>query len=294
MLAPPTVRVAGTLRPSKSRANRNELLGIFAGSARPVAPAHGGSWQILNRDEVPGANATKQLRSSSSQYFGENTLRQRDVVNQRQRLSAVVDAVTDPITERSTTEGSTAFQTVYNERTLRPRGLSDSSIRSTFVSHGNPGGRLLTTSVASTGQVPRLVANGSSVGAEKHGVLESLASRFYTFRGPMTQVSPVHPGPAMIEQVAIQPPVVKVETSRSPARAIPVATLPAPRHGAISPTTVSSSQTGIFGILANSLKGGSAHSEDERGMQEEEDEMIGATLRLPRTARTISGKDSWQ
>ena len=295
MLAPPTVRVAGTLRPSTSRANRNELLGIFAGAARPVAPTAGGPWQILGSHEVPVVNGVKELRAASSQYFGENTLRQRDVANQRQRLSAVVDAVTDLSTERSTTEESTAFQTAFPERALRPRGLSDSSIRSTFVSHGNPGGRLLTTPVASTGPVPRVVANGSSIGAEKHGVLESLANRFYTFRGPMTHISPINPDPAVIEQNAIQPPVVKVEISRSPARAIPPATSPAPRQGAISPTTVSSSQTGIFGILANSLTGG---SKDEGGMQEEEDEMIGATLRhpthIPRMGRTISGKDIWQ
>lgn len=245
-LAPPTLRTPNTLRPSRSRANRNELLGIFAGAARPVTPTGGGPWQVVGNGDPPGVGAGKTIRAASSQYFADKTIRQRDIANQRKQLSAVVDAVIDRTAEQIEREEVASFQPALLERTLRPRGLSDSSIRSTFVSQANPGERLLTATSVAVGPAPRAVGFGSSIGADKRGVLESLANRFYTFRGLPTDISPVNPDASSLDR-ATSPPPIEV-TGRSPARPIPESSLSTSREGAISPATVFHPKQGCSGF----------------------------------------------
>jgi hypothetical protein len=181
-LAPPVVRSA-TLRPQKSRANRNELLGIFAGAnpgARPISPTGGGPWTIVSSTQNPGAGPIppRQLRATSSQCFGDKTARGREEGPLRKKLSAAVDAVIDRTADQieeydPTTAGS--FEPPLLERTLRPRGLSDSSIRSTFINHENdpPGG-----GSGGSGWAP---SYGVSIGVSR-GYLGNFASRFYPFK----------------------------------------------------------------------------------------------------------------
>ena len=141
-----------TLRRAKSRANRNELLGIFAGAQA----AKGGLGQDTLR--APG----RTLRTQSSQYFDRSgdtasanmnsgTIRKaresdRTIRAKQSRMSQGVDAVLDPhgqgrdglgevFGDSAVEEGDEpSFQPLLY-RTLRPRGNSDSSIRSTFISH---------------------------------------------------------------------------------------------------------------------------------------------------------------
>ena len=189
-LAPPPVRPSGTLRPQKSRANRNELLGIFAG-ANPRGPA------------VPWMNSSaggispippRQLRAVTSQYFKDKTIRAPDTVDHRKRLSSVVDAVIDRTAEQideSDPNTAGSFEPPLLERTLRPRGLSDSSIRSTFISHGNGlggeyDGGMGISGAGRLGVGPYTSALGSSAG-ERKGYLESFASRFNPFRASSSE-----------------------------------------------------------------------------------------------------------
>ncbi|GMK55088.1 hypothetical protein CspeluHIS016_0201440 [Cutaneotrichosporon spelunceum] len=83
---------------------RTELMGIFAGAARD--------------HNVSTLRATGRIRHASSQHFSQKTDARRG-----NRLSTVVDAVLDP--------DDAPQEPVFTR--LRPRGLSDSSIRSTVV-----------------------------------------------------------------------------------------------------------------------------------------------------------------
>ncbi|ORY28284.1 hypothetical protein BCR39DRAFT_206519 [Naematelia encephala] len=270
-LAPPTVRQGGpgTLRPSKSRANRNELLGIFAGAARVPSPIGGEPWTVTG--EHGTAQGPRPLRAVSSQYFGDGTIRARPSPDgQRQRLSAVVDAVIDTSADQLEGESvATPFEPPLLERTLRPRGLSDSSIRSTFVSHGNPSpsDRLMSASTVSTGPAPRVVATAYPSSLADRGVLASLASRFYPFRAVAPEPAATDPAessraesemakgvPIPSSSTTLAKPETTTQPARSPPRPIPVS--PSKRTTStnpVSPTTMSSSQTGLFGMLASSL-----------------------------------------
>lgn len=84
--------------------NRQSLYGIFAGGAQGVPPR---------------MNQTISGRPASGRH--------------RRQLSTVVDAVID---DDGPDRGLDDYQPPLLERTLRPRGLSDSSIRTTFQHHG--------------------------------------------------------------------------------------------------------------------------------------------------------------
>lgn len=104
---------AGSAR-VRSRASRSDLMGIFAG-AQPsgVSPA-----------------VRARVRHASSQYFGPSD--RRIFSEPRERLSTIVDAVLDPGEgEEDVIPGD--YEPPLLERTLRPRGLSDSSIRSSTL-----------------------------------------------------------------------------------------------------------------------------------------------------------------
>lgn len=112
-----------------SRTNKDDLRGIFAGSVHPGF--HG----------PPPAAGVSRLRSASSQHFKPA---------HRKRLSTVVDAVLDfdPSSfheAEHSDEDDDEDDDVHRGPLprMRPRGLSDSSIRSTFVSHGNTAGHMV-------------------------------------------------------------------------------------------------------------------------------------------------------
>lgn len=108
---------------SGSKPARRDLSSIFAGGAGASSSGQADPWGILPR------GATQRQPSNSA----APTSRQRVY----QSYSKNVDAVVDSVAEEED------FRPNLLERTLRPRGLSDSSIHSTFMSHANPSGRLL-------------------------------------------------------------------------------------------------------------------------------------------------------
>ncbi|WVQ69886.1 uncharacterized protein L199_008109 [Kwoniella botswanensis] len=297
-LVPPTIR---TVRRSKSRANRNELLGIFAGAQKPITPTDG-AWTVIGNGVAPGVSSGQRtLRSVSSHVFsntsgnGDKTIKAKRS-EERKKISSVVDAIIDPSTSTLAEDNEVILSGSYEpqppllERTLRPRGLSDSSIRSTFISQSI---NSIDSSGTATIRAPPYSGGGGG------GVLQSLSKRWYDFRGSTEvneEVSPVNPDghntQSAMGNIEDKPNPIPLSTS-STRSSISTTTSSLLRDRAISPTktnivspistsTSTSSQiptqgggTGLFGLIASSL---ARNNEIER-MGEDEDELVGASLR---------------
>lgn len=289
-----TLRVpaAGTIKRSKSRANRNELLGIFAGAQRPASPA-GGPWQVVAGEPGSGNTSTntnpKTIRAVSSGYF-DKTIKAR-APDQRKRLPMAVDAVIDSSADQlQGADPSCADQPIQPallERQLRPRGLSDSSIRSTFMSHSNPSHNMVTSSTVSTA-APRQVAYGTTARPKiGGGLFESLSNRLYSFRGN-TEISPVNPPKEDQASPNSTPGLDIPEVKILPSTPVPVG-----KAVSVSPSSSSSSSatpappSGLLGMLAGSLKDGHEDSEDMSARFKR------ATV-VPRSLSTTRGGGSWE
>lgn len=259
-----TLRVPKPLHRSKSRANRNELLGIFAGAQKPVSPA-GGPWHVVTGPPGSGNNGNpKTVRAVSSTYFGDKTSKPHRSPEGRRRLPTAVDAVIDSSADQLQGADPASIEEPVPapllERQLRPRGLSDSSIRSTFHSHGLPGDMPTASSGPASRQAAyNTVHKAKPVAAGGGGILESLSNRFYAFRGTATtDISPVNPPPdappsSAGSTPALDAPEVKVLPSTPiPTKAISVSPSSSSKRP-VSPTTQASSQNGLFGMLASSL-----------------------------------------
>ena len=292
---------APVLRHTPSRANRSELLGIFAGAqgARQPSPTGGGAWQVLGHPTSLGlgpAPATSKgtLRIASSQYFADRTARHpRDTPSQRKRLSAMVDAVIDttadeladaPVSVMESDDNALPASPVLPRR-LRPRGLSDSSIRSTFVSQAKE--------IDLTAPAPRNAAGPSA--PERRGMLAALSSRMWSYAAP----PPPPPAPALEPTTAATPandrgkastdgldsspestpeqhstlqiptvalnaptPPRPITMSRSTSRGSD-GPLISPTGRVTSPTSLQNSSTGLLGRLASSFAPTSSELEEE-------------------------------
>ncbi|KAL1411085.1 hypothetical protein Q8F55_002035 [Vanrija albida] len=182
----------GTLRPQRSRASRSDLLGIFAG-AQPGATS-----------PIPPT----RVRHASSQIFagaGGRTVRAVNDPKSRTGLSTIVDAVLDPTKDGSEPGADpNDFRPALLERTLRPRGLSDSSIRSTAVldaamadaatqapiqplrSRPVPARALANAASSGEGSAGTSLIGASMLGASMFG---SLSRRLYPFRSPAPEAT---------------------------------------------------------------------------------------------------------
>lgn len=112
----------GSIGRNGQKATRKGLSSIFAGGAGLQSPT-ADPWVVL-----PG-HASRQQKSGAP----------ASRMSVYQPMSRGVEAIIDNVPERED-----EFAPNLLERTLRPRGLSDSSIHSTFMSHANPANRLLT------------------------------------------------------------------------------------------------------------------------------------------------------
>ncbi|THH31890.1 hypothetical protein EUX98_g2274 [Antrodiella citrinella] len=143
------------------------LMDIFAGAPRPTTDSND-PWIVVPKPQRLAVNRPSALatsHSTGSATFGRNTLRHFSSIAKfdgettvttstiigkgtpsRKRLSRVVDAMIDrdvpaspPRRRDKVDEDDEARDVVHDtllERTLRPRGLSDSSIHTTFTNHG--------------------------------------------------------------------------------------------------------------------------------------------------------------
>ncbi|ORY90773.1 hypothetical protein BCR35DRAFT_349697 [Leucosporidium creatinivorum] len=134
-------------RKSGSQVKR-DLSSIFAGSS--AAPRSGNDWVVLPTPAAPSSNPFGRLLASY-----------------RPALTSTANAVIDSIPHAPVPDEG--YQPTLLERQLRPRGLSDSSIRSTFVAHANPHHRIispatlaLSSETTKASSVPILVTAGAS------------------------------------------------------------------------------------------------------------------------------------
>lgn len=229
-----------TLRRAKSRANRNELLGIFAGAQ---AAKSGSSTDTVR----PGRQA---LRAQSSQYFNtadpgahSGTVRgsDRTIRARPTRMSQGVEAVLDPHHSQTSralgntgADGRDGLAQVFGEsaveeedepsfqpllyRTLRPRGNSDSSIRSTFISQSITDG--VPPLTPAEGGLAGLGAGAPTVrqgGYGYGGILAGLRGKLWA--------STVAPIPAVQTPSAV---ASTVEDTSHPAASVPIDAEPAP------------------------------------------------------------------
>ncbi|KAF8607945.1 hypothetical protein BDV93DRAFT_519931 [Ceratobasidium sp. AG-I] len=225
--------------PGDSDARKEQLRGIFVGSqlARAKERERVESWVIL-----PSTNSRRTLRAAQSTMninAGDATIRIRDPADLR-RLSRNVDAVIDA------PQDSTG-QDQLLQRALRPRGLSDSSIRSTFISHGegtigrNPMHRVLTPASAIVGDESVEIASSSY----DHMGLGSGA----VIAPPPTAIPKSGTGiPFRGQPVVYASTSTSESTSTSPARAIPARKLAAP-------SSVYGTATGPSSIYGDSAPG---------------------------------------
>ena len=138
-VAPTDEPVEGTTRPVPGRANmtgrRGDLRSIFAGGGAGSAP----EWVVLGNGRQTAAPFGRQAAMPSP-------------------LSRQANAVLDTFADPRKTPSTGAQSADLLHRTLRPRGLSDSSIRSTFEEHAatsaRPVARLLTPAALALSSEP--------------------------------------------------------------------------------------------------------------------------------------------
>ena len=160
--------------PSRPDPPRRDISSIFAGSSnRPADP-----WVVLPNSEPGGTAPTPMpqprrmpsrspgLASVASSYLPFSRIL---AGSYRPAMSSTTNAVLDsiphaPPSSRDPSSNHEPGPTLL-ERQLRPRGLSDSSIRSTFLSHGvaNPHHRVLTPATLALSSEPTRVATTTVV-----------------------------------------------------------------------------------------------------------------------------------
>lgn len=148
------------LEPTNSSRN---LMNIFAGAPRPEESSQD-PWVVIPKPQR-GAMPTLSTASGAATIGRSATLRRTS-----SRLSRTVDAMIDADRDRREDEDTLG---ALLERTSIHRGMSDSSIHSTFLSHG--GERDMSEEPADP-HAPLPDA------ADRHSVLQALSRRMQTFR----------------------------------------------------------------------------------------------------------------
>ncbi|GAA5964768.1 hypothetical protein JCM3765_002548 [Sporobolomyces pararoseus] len=162
---------------------KRDISSIFAGSTnRPVDP-----WVVLSNDgAAPSPSPMPQPRRIPSRSPGLASVASSYLPfsrilagSYRPALSSTTNAVLDSIPHAPpSTQDPTASDEpppTLLERQLRPRGLSDSSIRSTFLSHGisNPHHRVLTPATLALSSEPTRIAPTAVVAADTSSALST-------------------------------------------------------------------------------------------------------------------------
>ncbi|KZT29451.1 hypothetical protein NEOLEDRAFT_1056746 [Neolentinus lepideus HHB14362 ss-1] len=151
------------------------LMGIFAGAPRP---AEGDPWIVVPK-EAPSAIQRTRSHSRVKSPLGTTTIGRRGPrplqLADEARLSRNVDAVIDVHSPQAGSadhdDDEGGFQRTLLERTLKPRGFSDSSIHTTFMNHSEDG------------DVPPAGPAGRQEGwPDRQSVLQALSRKMQSFR----------------------------------------------------------------------------------------------------------------
>lgn len=200
------------------------VMDIFAGAPRP---AEGDPWVVIARPPTSNGKVNRRTslagmnKAAASATIGRASLRH---ATPGKRLSRIVDAVIDsPQPHNREAQGSGSGSSENEgpppalERALR-RGLSDSSIRTTFTQHGDE-------------PHPDATSTGSAQPVDRESVLQVLSRRMQAFR--FTAATPAPHETAGSSTSRPQTPVARAQSraragsqdpvtpKRSPPRAIP-------------------------------------------------------------------------
>ncbi|KDQ64123.1 hypothetical protein JAAARDRAFT_201523 [Jaapia argillacea MUCL 33604] len=260
------------------------VMGIFAGAPVPRLPGEVDPWIVVPKD-VPNvrprsrsrarvgalvAPGLKQTRSTGDTFLGSgastlgrSTLKKmasahftaigRDERRLSRNVDAVIDAVQSPIVHGDVEgdgEDGGGYQQTLLERTLRPRGLSDSSIHTTFMNHGEREGQ--------ESQDPTPARQGGW--PDKEGVFQALSRKVQMFRLGGALISAAGPSTVIAQPKAI--PAVTEDTSPAPvpvpavadAQAIPSSSPPtsrSTRENRPVPTLLKGTAPNLAGLLPN-------------------------------------------
>ncbi|KAI0920845.1 hypothetical protein AcW1_004995 [Taiwanofungus camphoratus] len=202
------------------------VMGIFAGAPRPAEGAD--PWVVIQRPQR--GTTVPNVGGANGSSAGTATIGRSAVRNMNSRLSRTVDAVIDSHAAQG--EEQDVVQSTLLERTLSRRGMSDSSIHTTFMNHGEGQGS------------PRQSADEETAapGRDRQSVLQALSRRMQSFRfaGPSSNAES---GPS----------ISRPETPVSAAHRSSVADASSPdraptptRARASSPRAISPTASGLF------------------------------------------------
>ncbi|KAL0576958.1 hypothetical protein V5O48_005029 [Marasmius crinis-equi] len=165
-------------QPSTTPASSSNVMGIFAGAPRPTTPDRD-PWVVLPRQP----RRVQSTLHPSDAFTPANTIRANalqsgEEASRNKRLSRNVDAIIDsdrnrpPNLESEEEDEAPDYVAPLLERTLRRRGLSDSSIHSTFMS--GQGDTSMSSDTTMSGE--------SSAWPSKGSVLQALSKKVQNFR----------------------------------------------------------------------------------------------------------------
>lgn len=242
-----TGQVSGQLRPAASR----NVMNIFAGAPRP-APNPADPWVVIPKPQrgpsrmadISGSATIGRAATRNLTVDGSSQLTYRGHPAGSKRLSRIVDAVIDrepsqqsfsPISPTHAgdddpgDEQRDVVQAPLLERTLRPRGLSDSSIHTTFMAHS---------------EREEIHHPPEPATITRQSVLQALSRKVQSFRLASSSIASSVPAPAVPTAIASaisrphSPQVTAPNESSKPsvtARTTSPVPMPESRQRAISP-----------------------------------------------------------
>lgn len=186
-----------SISPAAGEGSRS-VMDIFAGAPRASNPPD--SWVVIPKPSRSTSLNTRRYDLAGGATIGRSALRNAANANST-KLSRVVDAVIDD--PQPDAEERDAVPDTLLQRTLRPRGLSDSSIRTTFLNQGDDG----------DGDVPQ---DAQPERPDRQSVLQALSRKMQSFR----QASSSFVGPSRSAITSAEP--AAVSTPSRPDAAAPI------------------------------------------------------------------------
>ncbi|KAJ7034158.1 hypothetical protein C8F04DRAFT_1395617 [Mycena alexandri] len=285
MTSTSTFDAAPASTPSHGNASAQQpaLMGIFAGA--PVRMRTPDPWVVIPHPKLPKRMPTSLLRPPGAGLGRHNPNRMS------RNVEAVLDGVGTPQRRPGELdgdevggdgEGGEDYLAPLLQRTLRRRGLSDSSIHSTFVAQGQE------DDDAAGGAPPQSpLTRTEAAWLENGSVLQALSRRVQSFRSGLaisTTGGEGGSGGASSPEVGTSPPAaaspLAVRASRRSSRASKYRDSQAYTQDATSPLRTGTSTSG-FGFLANLVPSGEVAELAMASSLREQDSILGRGYRPP-------------
>ncbi|KAJ7784187.1 hypothetical protein B0H16DRAFT_1356160 [Mycena metata] len=261
-------------------AQQPALMGIFAGA--PVRTRTPDPWVVIPHPKLPKRMPSSLLRQSTAGLGRHNPNRMS------RNVEAVLDGVGTPQRRPGELdgdevggdgEGGEDYLAPLLHRTLRRRGLSDSSIHSTFVAQGQE------DDDAAGGAPPQSpLTRTEAAWLESGSVLQALSRRVQSFRSGLAISTTPGDGDASSPEVGTSPPAaaspLAVRASRRSSRASKNRDSQANTQDATSPLRTGASASG-FGFLANLVPSGEVAQLAMASSFREQDSILGRGYRPP-------------